>query len=239
MISAEYVIALLKQQASEEHAERMQGFFKTGKGQYGEGDVFWGIRVPNQRAIAKDVWKDLLKDQWPTLIQHPVHEVRLTALFILTYWYEKAKTEKEREQWVAWYIEYRAFINNWDLVDTSAHKVLGDWFWDRDRSVLMDWVGSQDLWEVRIAVVSTYRFIKRGDYSSTLWMAGQLLSHPHDLIHKAVGWMLREVGKMEEEVLLEFLNQHYTHMPRTMLRYAIERLHEPLRKDYLLGKVKN
>tara|TARA_E500000075_G_scaffold71707_1_gene64689 strand:- start:405 stop:716 length:312 start_codon:yes stop_codon:yes gene_type:complete len=103
----------------------------------------------------------------------------------------------------------------------------------------MDWVGSQDLWEVRIAVVSTYRFIKRGDYSSTLWMAGQLLTHPHDLIHKAVGWMLREVGKMEEEVLLEFLNQHYTHMPRTMLRYAIERLHEPLRKDYLLGKVKN
>ncbi len=239
MISAENVVSLLKQQANEEHAARMQGFFKTGKGQYGEGDIFWGIRVPNQRAIAKEVWRDLSADQWPILIEHPVHEVRLTALFILTHWYEKAKSEKEKEQWVAWYIEYRAYINNWDLVDTSAHKVLGDWFWDRDRSVLMEWVGSQDLWEVRIAVMSTYRFIKRGDYSSTLWMAGRLFTHPHDLIHKAVGWMLREVGKMEEEVLLEFLNQYYTQMPRTMLRYAIERLEEPLRKAYLLGEVKN
>lgn len=239
MISAENVVSLLKQQANEEHAARMQGFFKTGKGQYGEGDIFWGIRVPNQRAIAKEVWRDLSADQWPILIEHPVHEVRLTALFILTHWYEKAKSEKEKEQWVAWYIEYRAYINNWDLVDTSAHKVLGDWFWDRNRSILMDWVGSQDLWEVRIAVVSTYRFIKRGDYSSTLWMAGRLFTHPHDLIHKAVGWMLREVGKMEEEVLLEFLNQYYTQMPRTMLRYAIERLEEPLRKAYLLGEVKN
>lgn len=239
MILAENVVSLLKQQANEEHAARMQGFFKTGKGQYGEGDIFWGIRVPNQRAIAKEVWKDLSADQWPILIEHPVHEVRLTALFILTHWYEKAKSEKEKEQWVAWYIEYRAYINNWDLVDTSAHKVLGDWFWDRDRSILMEWVGSQDLWEVRIAVMSTYRFIKRGDYSSTLWMAGRLFTHPHDLIHKAVGWMLREVGKMEEGVLVEFLNQYYTQMPRTMLRYAIERLEEPLRKAYLLGEVKN
>ena len=116
---------------------------------------------------------------------------------------------------------------------------MGDWFWDKDRSLLKDWVVSQNLWEVRIAVVSTYRFIKRGDFSSTLWMGQRLLNHSHDLIHKAVGWMLREVGKMEEDVLLEFLNNYYTIMPRTMLRYAIEKLNEPLRKAYLLGEVKN
>ena len=137
------------------------------------------------------------------------------------------------------YIDYRYHINNWDLVDTSAYKILGDWFWDKDRSLLKDWVVSQNLWEVRIAVVSTYRFIKRGDFSSTLWMGQRLLNHSHDLIHKAVGWMLREVGKMEEDVLLEFLNNYYTIMPRTMLRYAIEKLNEPLRKAYLLGEVKN
>ena len=239
MITAEKVLTLLKHQASEAHAERMQGFFKTGKGQYGEGDIFWGIRVPIQRAIAKKVWRKLSPDQWHILMEHPVHEARLTALFILTHWYEKAKTENEKKEWVQWYIDYRSYINNWDLVDTSAHKILGDWFWDRDRSLLMDWIASKDLWEVRIAVVSTYRFIKRGDYSSTLWMGEQLLEHPHDLIHKAVGWMLREVGKMEEEVLLDFLNQHYAFMPRTMLRYAIERLNEPLRKAYLLGEVKS
>lgn len=239
MLSAEHVLSLLTDEASEEHAIQMQSFFKTGKGEYGEGDIFWGIRVPIQRAIAKKVWRKLAPDQWHILMEHPVHEVRLTALFILTNWYKAAKNEREKEQYVQWYIDYRSYINNWDLVDTSAHKVLGDWFWDKDRGLLMDWVGSQDLWEVRIAVITTYRFIKHGDYSSTLWLASQLLTHPHDLIHKAVGWMLREVGKMEEEVLLEFLNQHYRLMPRTMLRYAIERLDEPLRKAYLLGEVKN
>ena len=124
----------------------MQGFFKTGKGQYGEGDIFWGIRVPIQRTIAKKVWRKLSPDQWHILMEHPVHEARLTALFILTHWYEKAKTENEKKEWVQWYIDYRSYINNWDLVDTSAHKILGDWFWDRDRSLLMDWVASKDLW---------------------------------------------------------------------------------------------
>ena len=239
MISNEYIIELLRQETSEEYAKRMQGFFKTGKGQYGEGDIFWGIRVPFQRAIAKKVSRDFSPDQWPVLIEHPVHEVRLTALFILIHWYETAKSDKEKEKWVQLYIDYRYHINNWDLVDTSAYKILGDWFWDKDRSLLKDWVVSQNLWEVRIAVVSTYRFIKRGDFSSTLWMGQRLLNHSHDLIHKALGWMLREVGKMEEDVLLEFLNNYYTIMPRTMLRYAIEKLNEPLRKAYLLGEVKN
>ena len=239
MISAEYVLELLYKQSCEEHAEVAQRFFKTGKGEYGEGDIFWGIRVPQLRTIAGKVYRELDEQNWLDLMTHEVHEVRLAALFILTHWYEKAKTVEQKEHFANLYIEYRAYVNNWDLVDTSAHKILGDWFWDRDHSLLINWTQSSDLWETRIAVVTTYRFIKRGDFTTILHMAELLLHHPHDLIHKAVGWMLREAGKMDESVLIEFLNNHYSQMPRTMLRYAIERLEEPLRLSYLLGKVKN
>lgn len=237
-MNAQTVLNILQSKASTSHAEVMQRFFKTGKGEYGEGDIFWGIKVPEQRTIARKIWRDLAEDDWHELMSHEVHEARLTALFILTHWYEKAKTQDQKHHWVQKYIAYRSFINNWDLIDTSAHKILGDWYWDKDRSLLLEWAHSHELWEVRIAVVSTYRFIKRGDSSTTLYMAEVLLNHPHDLIHKAVGWMLREAGKMDENELLTFLNNHYTLMPRTMLRYAIERLDEPIRQAYLRGEVK-
>jgi len=221
----------LKQISDPAHAEKLQGFFKTGKGEYGEGDIFLGVRVPDQRRIAKKYWNIPLTDVL-VLLQSGVHEHRLTALFILTQQFNKGDDET-RQKIVDLYLCNTACVNNWDLVDSSAHKILGAWLVDKDRDVLYGLAESGSLWDRRISIISTFAFIDRGDMVDAVSLAGMLVDDGHDLIHKASGWVLREVGKKDQSVLEKFLLEHYEAMPRTMLRYAIERLPEERRKFYL------
>ncbi len=208
----------------------LKRFFKTGKGQYGEGDVFLGITVPKQRKIAKK-YLDLSLQDLSSLIKSKVHEERLTALFVAVYKYKKFQIKKEIYQW---YIKNAKQVNNWDLVDSSAPYIVGDFLKDKDRSILFKLAKSKNLWEKRIAILSTFAFINQGEFKDTFKIAEILLSDTHDLIHKAVGWMLREVGKRVSQKTEEvFLQKHYQKMPRTMLRYAIERFPEKLRQKYL------
>jgi len=208
----------------------LKRFFKTGKGQYGEGDVFLGITVPKQRKIAK-LYLDLSLHDLSSLIKSKVHEERLTALFVAVYKYKKFQIKKEIYQW---YLKNAKQVNNWDLVDSSAPYIVGDFLKDKDRSVLFKLAKSKNLWEKRIAILSTFAFINQGEFKDTFKIAEILLSDTHDLIHKAVGWMLREVGKRVSQKTEEvFLQKHYQKMPRTMLRYAIERFPEKLRQKYL------
>ncbi|MBI4037868.1 DNA alkylation repair protein [Candidatus Curtissbacteria bacterium] len=203
-------------------AKFLSGFFKTGKGQYGEGDIFLGINVPTQRLIAKK-YKDLDLKSLLKILRSKYHEFRLTSLLILV---EKYKTSlgREKKEIVNLYLSCAKNINNWDLVDLSAPNILGDYFKDKDRSVLYALAKSNNLWEKRISIISTLAFIKTGDFADTLKISKALLGDTNDLIHKAVGWMLREVGKKNESTLLNFLDKNYKTMPRTSLRYAIERL---------------
>jgi 3-methyladenine DNA glycosylase AlkD len=208
----------------------LKRFFKTGKGQYGEGDVFLGITVPKQRKIAKK-YLDLSLQDLSSLIKSKVHEERLTALFVAVYKYKKFQIKKEIYQW---YIKNDKQVNNWDLVDSSAPYIVGDFLKDKDRSILFKLAKSKNLWEKRIAILSTFAFINQGEFKDTFKIAEILLSDTHDLIHKAVGWMLREVGKRVSQKTEEvFLQKYYQKMPRTMLRYAIERFPEKLRQKYL------
>lgn len=210
-------------------------FFKTGKGDYGEGDQFLGVKVPEQRKIAKKYWKETEQKDLETLISSPYHEVRLTSLFILVSKYEKSKTVLEKKQWVDFYLSNRKYVNNWDLVDSSAPKILGSWLYDKDRALLYDLVNSGNLWDQRIAIMSTFYFIRKGDFEDTLKISEILLSHKHDLIHKAVGWMLREVGKRDYDTEFDFLEKHHKNMPRTMLRYAIEKF-DPEAREMFMAK---
>lgn len=201
-----------------------QGFFQTHKGGYGEGDIFLGLTVPQTRTLAKK-YKDLPLPKICQLLQHPLHEIRLTALHMLVAVFDKAKDTTEKKHVVDLYLEHLPYINNWDLVDTSAHKILGRWLADQeDRSLLLRLAEKEHLWTQRVAVVSTLWLIKNGSYNELLQLATLLLHHPHDLMHKAIGWMLREVGKKDLTVLHLFLQKHAHLMPRTMLRYAIEKL---------------
>ena len=225
------VKADLEKLADPEHAMKLQGFFKTGKGQYGEGDVFIGVRVPDQRRIAKKFRKIPLKDVLE-LLRSQIHEHRLTALFILTEQFNKGD-EETRQRIVDEYLNHTDYVNNWDLVDSSAHKILGVWLLDKPRKILYDLAKSESLWERRISIISTFTFIRNGDLEDAVALAEVLIDDEHDLIHKASGWMLREVGKKEQSALEEFLIEHYEKMPRTMLRYAIERLPEERRRFYL------
>lgn len=213
-----------------ERAEHSQRFFKTGKGQYGEGDVFLGLSVPEQRKIAKSNL-DVSFSEIEELLYSKYHEFRLTGLLILTYQYEKKK--KDPKAIVDFYIKHRKQVNNWDLVDNTAYKILGHYLFDKDRKLLFDFAKSEHLWTQRIAVVSTMYFIKNNDFKDALKIIGELLSHEHDLIHKANGWMLREIGKKEEKILESFLNTNIHRMPRTTLRYAIERMPEEKRQEFL------
>ena len=227
----------LKQYADKEKAEFMPKFFKTNPGDYGAGDVFIGVSVPNQRKVAKKYYQELPLDVVGQLLHEPIHEYRLTALFILGYKYEKLKTDSEKKTVVDFYLASTAYINNWDLVDSSADKILGAYLLDREKGILYELAESNDLWKQRIAVIATFYFIKHNRYDDTLQIAVMLLSHKHDLIHKAVGWMLREIGKRDFAVEFNFLKQHYSQMPRTMLRYAIEKFEEDLRQQFLKGLV--
>jgi 3-methyladenine DNA glycosylase AlkD len=227
----EQVKAELEKLSDPERAMKLQGFFKTGKGEYGEGDVFIGVRVPDQRRIAKNYRNISLTDVLE-LLRSEIHEHRLTALFILTEQFNKGD-EEARQRIVDLYLCNTAYVNNWDLVDSSAHKILGVWLVDKPRGVLYDLAGSESLWERRISIISTFAFIQRGDLVDALALAGALVDDGHDLIHKASGWVLREVGKKDQSVLEEFLLEHFETMPRTMLRYAIERLPEERRRFYM------
>jgi len=222
--------------ASPTKAITLSRFFKTGKGEYGEGDRFLGITVPEQRLLAKK-FISLGFDELEKLLQTDIHEYRLTALLILTYQYPKADTLK-REEIFAFYLKNTKWINNWDLVDVTCRQILGVHLLHQDRKILYKLARSPNLWEQRIAIVSTLEFIKNQQFEDIIQIAIILLKHPHDLIHKAVGWMLREVGKQDRQVLVGFLDVYCHQMPRTMLRYAIEHFDEPNRKAYL-SKPKN
>ena len=214
-----------------ERAEHSKRFFKTGKGEYAEGDRFFGCTVPEIRLIAKENKNASLKEL-KKLLDDEMHECRLCALIILVEQFTKAN-EEARHTIVDFYLAHTHQVNNWDLVDLSAHKILGEWLKDKNRDVLYTLADSQLLWEQRIAVVSTFAFIREGDFTEILALSGKFLTHPHDLMHKACGWMLREVGKRDEWTLTDFLDQYATLMPRTMLRYAIEKFPAEKRAHYM------
>ncbi|WP_434340122.1 DNA alkylation repair protein [Motilimonas cestriensis] len=223
----------LKQHIEPDKAAFFPQFFKAFPGGYGEGDQFWGIRVPPLRQLAKK-YRQLPLNKVEILITSPIHEQRLLALFILRLQFEKSDTNTQHAI-IDFYLTHLAGVNNWDLVDGSAPYLLGTWLLDKDTQLLWTLANSEQLWSQRIAVMSSFAFIKQGRYQLTLDLAVHLLQHPHDLMHKAIGWMLREIGKRDLATELAFLDQHYTNMPRTMLRYAIEKFDEPLRQAYLKG----
>lgn len=217
--------------ANPQKAIQLSRFFKTGKGEYAEGDKFIGVTVPLQRQIAKKYFHiDLNK--LVSLLNEDIHEYRLTALLILVQKYQKS-AEKEKNNIINIYINNTHRINNWDLVDLSSEKILGEYLVDRDRSIIYKLAESNNIWEQRIAIISTFRFIKNNDFQDTINLCKLYLSNRHDLIHKASGWMLREIGKRDETILRNFLNQYHKVMPRTMLRYSIEKLDEKSRKRYM------
>jgi 3-methyladenine DNA glycosylase AlkD len=227
----------LKSMADPEKAAILQRFFKTGPSQYGEGDIFIGVMVPQSRRVAKK-FNQLPLGEVRTLLYSRVHEERLVALLILAWRYSSASSSREKEEIVKFYLDHIKQVNNWDLVDLSAPNILGAHLVDRDgrRRLLYRLAGSENVWERRIAIVATHHFIRNGDFSDTLKIAEMLLQDRHDLIHKAVGWMLREVGKRDAAAEEEFLEKHCSVMPRTMLRYAIERLSERKRRRYMISE---
>lgn len=220
---------------SPERATHSLRFFRTGPGEYGEGDKFLGLSVPEMRAIAKR-YRDLGDDDVLELLQSPWHEDRVVALLLLVDGYQRGD-DARRKKIHRSYLSNTSRINNWDLVDMSAGQIVGGHIDPAEISLLEKLARSKDLWERRIAIVSTFQFIKQKQLAPTLRIAEVLLDDSHDLIHKAVGWMLREVGKKDRKVLDAFLAKHYRDMPRTMLRYAIERHPEPTRKRYLAGTI--
>lgn len=218
-------------------AEFLPRFFQTQPGGYGEGDIFWGITVPDQRRVAQKYYRQLSLKEVELLLRDPVHECRFTALAMLVLKFSKAKDEGKRREIVDCYLTNVDYVNNWDLVDASADKILGAFIYDKDRGVLWELARSGQLWRQRIAIMATFHFIRQGDFADTLRLAEYFLTHEHDLIHKAVGWMLREVGKRDFQAEYGFLREHYRKMPRTMLRYAIEKFEPELRQKFLAGEI--
>lgn len=219
--------------------EVLMRFFKTGKGQYGEGDQFLGVKVPVIRALAQEHGHRLVDVEMAELITSPYHEARLLGLLVLIKKYKAAKKAPDtRQALVDLYLANVEYINNWDLVDLTCYELLGNWLLDKDRALLHQKASPNlSLWENRIAIVSTLQFIRHGQFEDTIAISDLLIEHRHNLIHKAVGWMLREIGKRNQTVLEDYLKPRYHRMPRTMLRYAIERFPEPLRQRYLKGDI--
>ena len=225
----------LRKTANPDKKQDLQRFFKTGPGQYGEGDIFLGVMVPQTRKVAKK-YKDMNISQVKILLNSKIHEERLTAILILVQKYMANSDDKaNQEEVVSTYLANSKKINNWDLVDLSAHKILGNYMLHdkKKRDLLYSFAKSENLWERRISIIATMAFIKNNDFDDTLRISKILLHDEHDLIHKAVGWMLREIGKKDITIEENFLKKHYTKMPRTMLRYAIERFPEKKRLSYL------
>ena len=256
-MTAKEIIAYMESLQNEEQRRVLMGFFKTGSGEYGEGDEFLGLKVPQTREVVKNVWKDFPLSEVPELLMSKWHEVRLCGLLILVDKFERltkrtaAKTPLEcteeaiirgRDEILTMYLKYAERANNWDLVDLSVHKILGHWLLlptnlgDRDYKikVLDDLAQSDNLWKQRMSIVCSWKTSQMGDPSWCLRYAEIHLHHPHDLMHKAVGWMLREMGKrVSMDLLREFLRQHAHEMPRTMLRYAIEKMQEQERQYWM------
>lgn len=227
------IVATLQQQRDPAKAVFLQRFFRTGPGEYGEGDRFLGIPVPELRRIARQ-HRSLPRTEIARLLASPFHEARFVGVAILVEQCRKA-TADERAQIAAFYLENREGINNWDLVDVSAPQILGEHLADRGETrLLFDLAASPRLWDRRMAVLASWAFTRRGHTRATTRLARCLLQDDHDLMHKAIGWMLREVGKQDEAALLAFLDAHAPRMPRTMLRYATEKLKEPVRSRYIL-----
>ena len=228
---ADKILQELKELGDPGRAQHSQRFFKTGPGEYGAGDVFLGIRVPKLRTVAKK-YKETSREDALELLRSKYHEARLTALFLLVNLYNRADAPG-RMQLYTDYLDNVSFINNWDLVDSSALQIVGHYLFDKDRSSLRTLAQSNDLWERRISIIATYYFIRQYEFQDTLDISKILLHDTEDLIHKAVGWMLREVGNRSQGTEEEFLLKYYQSMPRTMLRYAIERFPESKRQKYL------
>jgi len=230
-MNARVAIAALRLNADPKKATFFPRFFKTAKGEYGFGDQFLGVTVPEVRSVAK-IFGSLLFPEIRTLFLSPLHEVRMLGFMILVSQYEKGD-EKQKKKIVAFYLQNLKRANNWDLVDLSAYKILGHSLIGNDQTILLKLAASNNLWEQRVSVVSTFALIRAHDYTMILRLAEKFLSHTHDLMHKVVGWMLREVGKRDKTALTSFLNKHAANMPRTMLRYAIEKMNSAERKRYL------
>ncbi|VVB98984.1 DNA alkylation repair enzyme [uncultured archaeon] len=237
----------LRQSANQEKARLLQRFFKTGKGEYGEGDVFLGVVVPETRRVAKKHFMEIDFAGVERLLDSKMHEDRLCGLLILVLKFNKAKgDEKMRKEIFDFYISHAKLANNWDLVDLSAPAISGGYLWEAcesgnetEKEILYRFAKSENLWERRIAVLSTFAFIREKSFSDSFRIAEMLLQDKHDLIHKAVGWMLREIGKRDKKAEENFLEKHCAKMPRTMLRYAIEKFPQAEREKYLRGFVQN
>jgi 3-methyladenine DNA glycosylase AlkD len=225
----------VRREANPKVASQLQRFFKTGPGQYGEGDVFLGIRVPDLRRLAES-FGDVPEPVLPLLLASPYHEERMLALLLMIRIFEKGD-ERVRESMYRLYLAGRKHINNWDLVDVSAPRIIGAYLHGRDKTPLYELALSSILWDRRISIVATFYDIRHHQFGDALTVSAMLLPDTEDLIHKATGWMLREIGKREVGSLERFLTRHYRHMPRTMLRYAIEKFPEEKRMAYLNGKV--
>jgi 3-methyladenine DNA glycosylase AlkD len=227
--------ARLQRLGTKKRAQVSQSFFKTGPGEYGAGDIFLGVTVPELRKLALE-YQAITLAETVRLLQSPIHEERLLALLLLVR--SCARGDKDTKKRIyELYLQNTRYVNNWDLVDASAEHIVGAFLMERSKKPLYDLAKSKDLWERRIAIMATFHFIKSNEFAETLKIAGMLLSDKEDLIHKAVGWMLREIGKRHIQIEERFLREHYTKMPRTMLRYAIERFPEAKRQRYLRGKV--
>lgn len=226
---------ILMAHKDEAQARHLSRFFKTGPGQYGEGDLFLGIKVPTTREIVKQQWKSTSFDELEECVASPYHEIRLAALLILIQIFSHAKGDTDtQKRCVDFYLSHTAHINNWDLVDLTCYEIIGTWLLDKDRTLLYQLAErGKTIWEQRIGIVSTMKFIRNGETDDTFRIADILLHHPHDLIQKATGWLLREAGKKDEGRLKEYLSSRYKTMPRTTLRYAIEKFPEEERKAYL------
>ncbi|MDR9415510.1 MAG: DNA alkylation repair protein [Gracilimonas sp.] len=234
-MNSDQIIKELKALADPKKAQHSKRFFKSGSGEYGEGDKFLGIKVPEQRKVAKK-HRELSADEIQKLLQSEYHEIRLTALFLMVYKVEKGG-QQELDEMTDLFLKNLEAVNSWDLVDSSAHQILGRYLEDTDKDLLFDLARSNDLWKKRIAMISCYHFIKQNDFNDALAIAEILVHDEHDLIQKAVGWMLREIGNRDLATEESFLKKHYQNMPRTMLRYAIEKFEDPLSLKYLHGEV--
>ena len=233
MIAAKQLQQELQNLADKKKAKHLSQFFKTGKGQYAEGDVFLGINVPTIKSIVKKYYQDLRLEDIVSMLHSPLHDYRFAALQTMVMQYEKGDDKKQAEL-VELYLNNLSGINNWDLVDCSAHKILGTWAYKKnDTSAINMLSSSKILWQERIAVVASWFYIKKGQYDLTLNLAIKFINHEHDLMHKAVGWMLREVGKQDKKILLTFLDEYGAKLPRTTLRYAIERFSKEEREFYM------
>lgn len=224
----------------EAQAVNLARFFKTGPGQYGEGDVFLGLKVPVTRQVVKRLWSTCTFADLEECVGSQFHEVRLAALLVLVQMFQHAKKNPlEQQRCVDFYLSHTLYINNWDLVDLSCYEIVGAWLLDKaDRHLLYELASEgHSLWEQRIAMVSCMAFVRQGQFDDCLAIADRLMGHPHDLIHKAVGWLLREVGKRDRQLLVDYLASRYRTMPRTTLRYAIEHFPPEIRKDYLKGSI--